>query len=246
MMSKELSVNEGYIRRFNLYRIIEHLVLIMLFVVLATTGLVQKFHTLSVSRSIFIGLGGIDSVRQIHHIAGVFFTVLTLQHILAVFIGIIFFKWPPSMLITFKDSRDALHNVRYYMGLLDSPAMCGRYTYKEKFVYWLILLGGIQMIFTGLFLWFPVDMTRYISGQIIPVSKIIHTNNAMLIFLLIAVWHIYDNVLNPEVFPLNKSMLTGYIKKSSMELEHPLELKELMEAGDEEEPELHSDHEKNR
>ena len=193
-----------------------------------------------------MGLGGIDSVRQIHHIAGVFFIVLTLQHILAVFTGITFFKWPPSMLITFKDSRDALHNVRYYMGLLDSPAMCGRYTYKEKFVYWLILLGGIQMIFTGLFLWFPVDMTKYISGQIIPVSKIIHTNNAMLIFILIAVWHIYDNVLNPEVFPLNKSIFTGYIKKSSMEQEHPLELKELMEAGDEEEPGPHPDNETSR
>ena len=97
------------------------------------------------------------------------------------------------------------------------------------------------MIFTGLFLWFPVDMTKYISGQIIPVSKIIHTNNAMLIFILIAVWHIFDNVLNPEVFPLNKSIFTGYLKKSRMELEHPLELKELMEAGDEDGTEPHPD-----
>ena len=147
------------------------------------------------------------------------------------------------MLITLKDTHDVLHNVRYYMGLLDSPVMCGRYTYKEKFAYWLILLGGIQMIFTGLFLWFPVDMTKYISGQIIPVSKIIHTNDAMLIFLLIAVWHIYDNVLNPEAFPVNKSIFTGYINKRRMEKEHLLELKELIGAGDEEELLAHSDHE---
>jgi formate dehydrogenase gamma subunit len=243
MASRDLSGNDEYVRRFNLYRIIEHLVLIMLFVALATTGLVQKFYALSVSRSILAGLGGIDSVRHIHHIAGVFFAVLAAQHILVVFIGIIFCKWQPSMLITLKDAHDALHNVRYYMGLLDSPVKCGRYIYKEKFAYWLILLGGIQMTFTGLFLWFPVDMTKYISGEIIPVSKIIHTNDAMLIFLLIAVWHIYDNVLNPEVFPLNKSIFTGYIKKRCMEKEHPLELKELMSAGDEEELQSHSDHE---
>jgi len=245
-MSRLLSGNEEYVRRFNLYRIIEHILLIMLFVVLATTGLVQKFHDLSLSRSIIIGLGGIDSVRHIHHIAGGFFVVLTVQHILVVFTGIIFCKWPPSMLVTYKDVLDALHNVRYYMGLLDSPAMCGRYTYKEKFVYWLILLVGIQMIFTGLFLWFPVGMTKYISGQIIPVSKIIHANDAMLIFLLIAVWHIYDNVLNPEVFPLNKSIFTGYIKKRRMEEGYPLELKELTGAGNEEAPEPGPDPETGR
>jgi len=241
MASRGLSGNEEYVRRFNPYRIIEHLVLIMVFVVLATTGLVQKFYTLSVSRSIFMGLGGIDSVRQIHHIAGVCFAVLIAQHILVMLTGIIFFRWPPSMLITFKDARDAMHNVRYDMGLLDSPAMCGRYTYKEKFVYWLILLGGIQMIFTGFFLWFPVGVTQFISGQIIPVSKIIHTNNAMLIFILITVWHIYDNVLNPEVFPVNKSIFTGYITKRRMEQEHPLALKELMGAGYEEGQESHSE-----
>ncbi len=232
-MQVKLLNNEEYVRRFNLYRIIEHLILITLFFILATTGLAQKFHTLGVSRSILIALGGIDNVRYFHHIAGVFFAVLTLLHILVVFIGIIFRQWAPAMLITFKDVQDALYNVRYYMGLLDRPAMCGRYTYKEKFLYWLVLLGGIQMIITGLFLWFPVAMTKNISGQIIPVSKIIHTNEAMLIFLLVAIWHIYDNVLNPEVFPINKSIFTGYIKKSRMEQEHPLELKQLREDGDE-------------
>jgi cytochrome b subunit of formate dehydrogenase len=112
--------------------------------------------------------------------------------------------------------------------------MCGRYTYKEKFVYWLILLGGIQMIFTGFVLWFPVGVTAHVSGQIIPISKIIHTNEAMLIFLLIVVWHIYDSVFDPDVFPLNKSIFTGYIEKKQMQRTHQLELMHLMEAGDEE------------
>jgi cytochrome b subunit of formate dehydrogenase len=116
------------------------------------------------------------------------------------------------------------------MGVVDSPARCGRYIYKEKFIYWLILLGGIQMIVTGIVLWFPVAMTKYTPGQIIPVSKIIHTNEAMLIFLVIVVWHIYDSVLNPEVFPINESIFTGYIKKSRMQQEHPLELIQHMEA----------------
>lgn len=234
MKSIVLSGKGEYIRRFNAYRIIEHLALIALFVILSSTGLVQKFHHFSFSRDIIVALGGIDQTRSLHHIAGVLFTLLTVQHILAAFVGVVFLRWQASMLIAFGDAHNALHNVRYYLGLAEQPAICGRYTYKEKFVYWLILLGGMQMIFTGFVLWFPVGVTTYISGQIIPISKIIHTNEAMLIFLLIVVWHIYDSVFDPDVFPLNKSIFTGYIEKKLMRRTHQLELMQLTEAGDEE------------
>lgn len=233
-MDIELPGDEEYVRRFSAYRIVEHLVLIALFVVLAVTGLSQKFHPLLVSQSIIIALGGIDNVRLLHHVAGVLFTVLIVQHILANFVGVIFQQRDPSMLITFKDAHDALHNVRYYLGLVDKPAMCGRYNYKEKFIYWLILIGGIQMIITGFLLWFPVAATKYLPGQFIPASKVIHTNEAMLLFLLIAIWHIYDSIFSPDVFPIDKSIFTGYIKKERMQQEHPLELVQLTEARDEE------------
>lgn len=233
MLSRESSGgNEEYIRRFSTYRIIEHFVLIALFVVLATTGLSQKFHPLGISQSLIISLGGIYNMRLLHHITGVLFTVLAVQHILVNFAGAIFRQWEPSMLITYKDAHDALHNVRYYLGLVDQPAMCGRYTYKEKFFYWLIFLGGIQMIMTGFVLWFPVAVTKYLPGQVIPASKVVHTNEAMLMFLLMAMWHIYDSVFSPDVFPLNKGIFTGYIKKRQMLQEHPLELAHLTEEGD--------------
>ncbi|HLE41110.1 MAG TPA: cytochrome b/b6 domain-containing protein [Nitrospirota bacterium] len=213
MVYREMSDKVEYIRRFSLYRIVEHLVLIALFVVLAVTGLSQKFHALGISQSIIIALGGVDSVRFLHHVAGVFFTALALQHILANFSVIVFRQGEPSMLITVKDAQDALHNVRYYLGLADQPVMCDRYSYKEKFIYWLILLGGIQQIITGFILWFPVAATKYLPGQFIPAAKAVHTNEAMLIFLLMAIWHIYDSMFSPEVFPLNKSIFTGYAER---------------------------------
>ncbi len=116
-----------------------------------------------------------------------------------------------------KDVQDSLHNIRYYLGLVSRPAACGRYSYKEKFIYWLILLGGVQQIVTGFILWFPVATTKYFPGQFIPASKAVHTNQAMLIFLLMAIWHIYDSMFSPDVFPLNKSIFTGYADKSSLE-----------------------------
>lgn len=231
---KNTSDNNEYIRRFSNFRIVEHILLIGLFAALAATGIVQKFHSLSVSQFVINSLGGIDSTRLIHHITGAIFTIFIIQHILTAFIGIAFKRWEPSMLISLKDIHDALHNVRYYIGLVDRPAMCGRYTYKQKFVYWLVLLGGGQMILTGIVLWFPVAVTKYFSGQIVPFSKVIHTNEAMLIFLLITLWHIYDSVLNPNIFPLDKSIFTWHIKKSRIMEEHPLELMQSMEPSDEE------------
>src|SRR5450759_2666291 len=99
MISPEMSDNRENIRRFSIYRIIEHLVLIVLFVVLAATGLSQKFYTLGISQSIILALGGIDSTRVLHHLSAVLFAVLTFQHIVVNCIGIIFEQWDTSMLI---------------------------------------------------------------------------------------------------------------------------------------------------
>ncbi len=213
MMSPEMPGSRENSRRFGVYRITEHLALIVLFVVLAATGLSQKFYTLGISQSIILALGGIDSTRVLHHFASVLFTALMFQHILVNCIGIIFEQWDTSMLISFKDAQDAVHNVRYYLGIAGQPVRDGKYSYKEKFIYWLILLGGIQQVLTGFILWFPVAVTKYLPGQFIPAAKAVHTNEAMLIFLLIGIWHIYDSMFSPEVFPLNKSIFTGYLEK---------------------------------
>lgn len=227
MASTQSTDNEELVRRFSVYRIVEHLVLILLFTALTVTGLSQKFYTLEISQSFIIGLGGIDTVRSLHHIAGAFFTILAMLHVFIAFAGISFKQWEPSMLITFKDPLDALQNVRYYLGLTDQTSRCGKYTYKEKFVYWLVLLGGVQMIVTGFVLWFPVDATKFLPGQFIPVSKTIHTNEAMLIFLLTAIWHIYDSIFSPDVFPLDRSIFNGYISKRRLTQEHPLEAEHI-------------------
>ena len=222
MVQRASSGAVEYIRKFNAYRIIEHLVIIALFFILAVTGLSQKFYDLRISQLLIGSLGGIDSTRLVHHVAGALFTLLAAQHVAVNFAGVIFFQWEPSMLITFKDVQDALQNVRYYLGLDEREAICGRYGYKEKFIYWLILLGGIQQIVSGFILWFPVAMTTYLPGQIVPAAKAVHTNEAMMIFTLMAIWHIYDSMFSPDIFPLNKSIFTGYVeKKKGSRMEHP-------------------------
>ena len=232
MMQRTIIGCEQYVRRFNAYRICEHWSLLALFVTLASTGLAQKFYYVSISQTFIMTLGGITTVRAIHHFSGVLLALLLVEHVVAACWGMAFRHWQPSMLVTFKDFRDTQQNVSYYLGLTDSAPKFGRFNYKEKFVYWLILLGSFQLIASGFILWFPVTAAKVFAGQFIPGSKVVHSNDAMIIFLLIAIWHIYDSIFSPDVIPLDKSIFSGYISVKRMRHEHPLELDAADRDGD--------------
>ncbi len=220
----DASGREERMKRFSTARIAEHCLHIITFGVLVATGLSQKFFSLDISQWLIMKLGGIDSVRFIHRCAGIVFVFATCTHIVAATLGVVLRKWQPSMVITRNDFTNAIHDIRYYIGLENSPAPCDRYTYKQKFEYWGILTGGLLMIGSGLILWFPALAVSFLPGEFIPLAKTLHSNEAMVIVLLIAVWHIYNAIFSPEVFPLDTSIFTGYISRDRMEREHPLEL----------------------
>jgi cytochrome b subunit of formate dehydrogenase len=169
-------------------------------------------------------MGGIDNVRIVHRYAGILFSLVVAVHVLSAIVGVIVKKWQPSMVITKNDFVNAVHNVRYYLGKEPYPAPGGKYSYTQKFEYWGILTGGFLMILTGAVLWKPLLITSFISGEIIPASKVLHTNEALVVFLIIALWHVYNAVFSPEVFPLNMSIFTGSISRERMIHEHILEL----------------------
>jgi len=211
-------------RRFCTARIIEHWIQIVTFSALVITGLSQRFYSLEVSRWIILHAGGIDSVRLLHRYAGVFFSCAVLAHILTAVFGLVIKRWQPSMVITRNDFLNAVHNIRYYLGNERYPAPGSRYSYTQKFEYWGILTGGILMIITGAVLWKPLLITRFMTGEIIPAAKVLHSNEALVVFLIISVWHIYNAIFSPEVFPLNMSIFTGSLSRERMIHEHILEL----------------------
>ncbi|MEW6739334.1 MAG: formate dehydrogenase subunit gamma [Nitrospirota bacterium] len=212
------------IKRFSTYRIAEHWIYMATFIVLVVTGLSQKFHSLDISLWLIFHLGGIDYVRLIHRYAGMVFLVVTALHIITGIVCIAAKKWPPSMVINKKDFSDAIHNIRYYLGVETQPAICDRYSYKQKFEYWGVIISAVLMIMTGIILWLPAFLTRFLPGEIIPAAKVMHTNQGFLMFLIIALWHIYNSIFSPEIFPIDKSIFTGSISRDRMLREHPVEL----------------------
>jgi formate dehydrogenase subunit gamma len=214
-------------RRFNTTRIIEHWIQLMTFIVLVVTGLSQRFYTLDLSRWLILHGGGIDSVRLIHRYTGLIFSCAVAAHVLAAVFGLVIKRWQPSMVITKNDFLNAIHNIRYYLGNEQYPAQGGKYSYTQKFEYWGILTGGLLMIATGAVLWKPLFITRFMTGEIIPAAKVLHSNEALAVFLIISLWHIYNAIFSPEVFPLNMSIFTGSLSRERMIHEHILELASL-------------------
>jgi cytochrome b subunit of formate dehydrogenase len=211
-------VDEGEkIRRFSTGRIVEHWVIVAAFGILITTGLSQKFYNLDISQWIIYQLGGIDNVRLIHRYTGIAFAVANFLHVLIAVFGVSFRNWETSMMIKKKDFTDVIYNIQYYIGAKDHPARCDRYD------------CGIIMIITGFILWFTTDVARLMPGEIIPTAKILHTNQGFLAFLIIAVWHIYNSIFSPEVFPIDTVIFTGKISLARMKKEHPLEYQKLVD-----------------
>lgn len=215
------------VRRFSQYRIVEHWLHAFVFILLVITGISQKFHTYDLSQWLVLHLGGIDAVRLMHRVAGVALIMLLIQHLAVAAVGIIRLRWQASMIIQMKDFQDAVTNLKYYFGIKNHPAACDRFDYKQKFDYWGVLVSNLIMIVTGLVLWFPITTSRYLYGEFIPAANVIHTNQSLLVVLIIVIWHIYNSIFSPEIFPFDTSILTGYLPKERMVREHPLELARL-------------------
>lgn len=232
---------EDFIHRFHPLRLVEHHVNAVTFFMLVLTGLSQRFHNSGWAEWVIMNLGGIDATRLVHRTCGVLFAGALVVHIAAAVYGVFVKRWSPSMVINKKDFIDAIDNLKFYFGLTEHPARCDRYDYKQKFEYWGVVVGGCLMVATGVMLWFPTllfSIVPFLPGQLIPAAKALHGNEALLAFLVIVIWHIYNSVFSPEVFPLDTAIFTGKISKERMVHEHPIEYERMF--GPIEEHDTHS------
>ena len=84
------------------------------------------------------------------------------------------------------------------------------------------------MIVTGFFLWANNLAFRIFPMWIYDIFKIVHSYEAILAFLAIIVWHLYNVHLNPEVFPMSRVWLDGKISGHELRTLHPLEYEEMV------------------
>ena len=210
--------------RFTIFQRIEHIVLIASFSTLGLTGLVQKYAGSAIAEWLIGVLGGIETVRTIHHVAAAVFTVQTVYHAFVLAYKVFVHHDELSMLPGIRDLLDAIAVIRYNLGLAkDRPAL-PRYGFEEKVEYWAMIWGTVVMALTGFMLWNPITITRFLPGQAIPAAKAAHGGEAVLAVLAIIVWHFY----NVHLKTFNKSMFTGKLTREQMAHEHGEELERLV------------------
>lgn len=212
--------------RFDAAQLLQHAAVFVSFTLLVITGLAERYYQSGWAESILLAFGGFDSTRLIHRIFGVMFTASYVNHFLYI-MYVVFGKRStrPNMLPSMRDVTDVAVYLKYSLGMTKQIPESGRYDFRQKFEYWGMVFGGLVMIATGILLTYPMAVTAFFPGEVVPAAKEFHRNEAMLAFLTIVIWHLYSAHLRPGNFPMDLTIITGKISRKRMEEEHPLELK---------------------
>ncbi len=212
--------------RFTVPQRFEHWILVISFTGLVLTGIPQKFAGADWAEWMIGVLGGIESVRIIHHASAIVLVLASVYHVIAVAYKIFVLRVRWTMFPRFDDVLDALDAIRFNLGLTKEHLKFDRYNFGEKVEYWALVWGTVIMGLTGFIMWNPINAARFLPGDIIPAAKAAHGAEAILAALAIVIWHFY----NVHVKTFSKAMFTGKMTQHQMEEEHALELARIEQA----------------
>lgn len=225
--------DEKYLRMSRNERI-QHFFLLISFITLVISGFWLKFpEAWWVSWIVYIiGENAFEARGIIHRVASVVLIAVCVYHLIYVSFNKRGRKLIKDFLPGKSDVTDFKESMAYLTGKKSVKPKFGRFSYIEKMEYWAVVWGTVIMGITGFVLWFKDFFFKYISNTGMDIATAIHYYEAILASLAILVWHFYFIFLNPDVYPMNKAWLSGFLTKEEMEKEHPLELEEIKETGE--------------
>lgn len=236
-ISPEKSLMAEKITRFDIHQIIQHAGLMTSFTLLVVTGLPLKFNNAAISQW-WVGVwGGIEATRAAHNFAAWVIVIICFYHIAYLLYTILILKrpFPVKMIPSVRDFVNLFQEMGYFIGLRKQRPDFDRFNWKEKFDYWAIFWGMPVMAGSGFILMYPVLVTKYLPGWVVPAALVAHSDEAMLALIWIFMVHIFFNHFSPGLFPLNTSIFTGKVTRERYRREHSLEYNRLMETNEKEE-----------
>ncbi len=227
---------DKYIRRFtNLQRRL-HGIVVVSFLGLVMTGLPLKYYYTHWAQSLCMFLGGIETARYFHRLFGLVTWGYFVFHLLYVaYYAILkndrgFFYGPDSMMPRVKDFVDFKDNLKWFFYKGERPKY-DRWTYFEKFDYFAVFWGVCIIGLSGFIMWFPAFFTQFLSGSILNMAAIIHSDEALLALAFIFTVHFFHNHLRVENFPIDLSIFSGVIPLERFMKERPQEYRRLLVEG---------------
>ena len=209
--------------RLTLNQRVQHWFLLTSFIALVLSGFALQYPDSWLASS----LGGNEYLRRIiHRIAAVVMLVVGVYHLAYLAMAKDGRLWLKDMLVRGKDFKDLWGNFRYYLGVSKAKPKIARFGYAEKAEYWAVVWGTILMGLTGLMIWFKLGLFSFLPRWTIDIALAIHFYEAVLATLAIIVWHLYQVIFDPDVYPANFAFLDGRVSEEHYREEHELDYEE--------------------
>lgn len=206
---------------------LQHWLLLSSFIVLVFSGFALQYPNSWLAWL----LGSSESFRRIlHRIAAVVMLVTGTYHVLYLTLSSEGRQWVKDMLPRPKDVKDVVQNFGYYLGIKTSKPRFARFGYAEKAEYWAVVWGTMIMGLTGLMIWFKIGVFGFLPRWWIDIALAIHFYEAVLATLAIIVWHFYQVIFDPDVYPINLAFLDGRVSEEFYKEEHELDYDRIKES----------------
>lgn len=237
------------VERMNLAERVQHMVLVFSFLLLIITGIPLLFFSWKPMQLGFSNPFAYFFRGIMHRFAATVLIGLSAFHFFYSVLTRNGRQYIKDMFPQWKDATDAfetfMHNIgftRYlerrglgkdffarnpYWLFTELPRL-GRFDFRNKFEYWAVVWGTSVMILTGFFMWAVTFTLSHFPLWFYDVCRVIHSYEAILAFLAIIVWHMYNVHLNPDFFPMSKTWINGKISLKHLRLHHPLEYEALL------------------
>jgi formate dehydrogenase gamma subunit len=206
--------------RMSLHFRITHWLVMISFPTLVITGFALKYPSAWWARPILIWerKSGFDIRGTTHRVAGVVLIASLLYH----FVHLATSRQARAALRQMRpgiqDLRDAAAMIRYNLGFTSERPQLGKFSYGEKAEYLAFIWGTVVMAISGLLLWFINFTLRYFPKWVADAATVLHFYEAILATFSILVWHFYMTIFDPEIYPMDRSWLTG--RASAEHLQH--------------------------
>ena len=222
-LKNKLGQTQRVFQRFTTSQRWEHWLLFLSFTVLFLTGIPQKYRTATWSQQILSTPEQLYLIQTIHHIAAVVLILEVIYHLGMAVYRMSKRNLSSDIFVSTQDIRDAGHMLAYLLFIKKDKPKAGKYSFEEKITYWFIFIGVGIMVGTGLVLWFPIFITKFLPGSIIPASKMAHSTEAVVAAIFIVIWHFFHVHLQR----LNLSIFNGQISEQDMKAYHQREYESL-------------------
>ena len=213
------------VERLSFHERFQHWLLAVTFILLVLTGMPIKFAEAELSSRIITAVGGLPVARALHRISAVLMIASFIYHI-----GYLAYRFVGSVrrqraagskrnvlqmlldagpMLTLQDVKDFVALFAYLLFLRKERPRFGHFNFMQKFEYWAVFWGIPVMGLSGLALWGAAGLSELVPGRVLNFAFIIHSDEAYLAAIYIAVVHMFSIILAPVVFPLSPATLTG-------------------------------------